>query len=136
MYHVFLSRVSDTFCDPMGDYTVFSFSRLLNNSEPVENKSVIMASARVSIDQPIRTQLFQKHFLDLDVVKLQWVSYILSLAPSTLDARNEANWDTENPIEVTEVSTQHAPSNVCQNGTWLYFFALLFTSYPMQMGPW
>ena len=41
------NSVADQYCDPLGDYTVFGFNRLLNNSQTVPNDNVIVAGARV-----------------------------------------------------------------------------------------
>ncbi len=40
--------VTDQYCDPLGDWNLVGFSKLLNNSQTVNNKSVLMLGARVS----------------------------------------------------------------------------------------
>ncbi len=55
------SFISESFCDPMGDYNVFGFLRLLNNSEPLDNHSVIIAAAKVSFSSDV-TDIVNSNF--------------------------------------------------------------------------
>ena len=64
-YHVICCNISDDYCDPLGDYTVFGFNRLLNNSQTLRNKSVILAAARVSFPygrSSFKTVYFRLYF--------------------------------------------------------------------------
>ncbi len=45
----------------MGDYNVFGFLRLLNNSEPLDNHSVIIAAAKVSFSSDV-TDIVNSNF--------------------------------------------------------------------------